>query len=394
MYLLRNSIQRYAWGSRTALAELRGSPAPSSEPEAELWMGAHPLAPSMVEVGGTWQPLDRLISESPVNWLGEPVAARFGGKLPFLMKVLAAAEPLSLQAHPSRAQAEAGYAAEEARGVPLSAPHRNYKDPNHKPEILCALTPFEALYGFRPVARTLDLLDALDVPALRVQRELLGGAPGPHGLRAVFESLFTLGAEERRELVEAVLAACEMHRGEWAAECGWAKRTAALYPGDIGLVVMLLLNRVHLEPGEAVYLPAGNLHAYLDGVGVELMASSDNVLRGGLTKKHVDVPELLKVLDFSPIPPEPLRAMRVGAEEIYETGAEDFRLSRVAGVFDLELPVSSPQVVLCTGGTALLARDGVTLKLNRGDSAFIPAGDALRVTGEAELFRATAGDPL
>jgi mannose-6-phosphate isomerase len=393
MYLLRNYIQRYAWGSRTALAGLRGEPVPTAEPEAELWMGAHPLAPSQVQISGTWEPLDRQIAASPASWLGHDVAQRFGGRLPFLMKVLAAAEPLSLQAHPSRPQAEAGFADEEARGVTLTAPNRNYKDANHKPEILCALTPFEALYGFRAVDRTLELLRALDVPALGPFVEALEDSPGPLGLRTVFEGLFALESSSRSALVSGVVSACARHGGAWAAECRWVERMAGLYPGDVGLVVVLLLNRVSLQPGEAVYLPAGNLHAYLEGVGVELMASSDNVLRGGLTRKHVDVPELLRVLDFSPIPPVPLRARRMGAEDVYETGAQDFRLSRLSGVSRAELTCASPQVLLCTRGVACLRRGEQVLSLSVGESAFVPVGPSLEVDGGAELFRATVGEP-
>ncbi|MEN9796661.1 MAG: hypothetical protein RL653_357 [Pseudomonadota bacterium] len=391
MYLLRNSIQRYTWGSRTALAGLRGAPAPTAEPEAELWMGAHPLAPSEVAVGGAWEPLDRAIAGAPEAWLGQAVFQRFGGKLPFLLKVLAAAEPLSLQAHPSRPQAEAGFADEEARGVPITAPHRNYKDANHKPEILCALTPFEALYGFRAVEQTLDLLRALDVPSLGPFIDTLASSPGPGGLRAVFEALFSLDATSSAALVSSVVSACARHGGPWAAECRWVGRMSELYPGDVGLVVVLLLNRVSLQPGEAVYLPAGNLHAYLEGVGVELMASSDNVLRGGLTKKHVDVPELLRVLDFSPIPPEPLRARRLGDEEIYDTGTPDFRLSRLSGELRSTLAGSSPQVLLCTWGSAVLRRGAQVLSLSRGGSAFIPAGPPVEVEGAAEIYRATVG---
>jgi len=392
MYRMRNVVQPYAWGSRTALAALRGGNSPSPGPEAELWMGAHPLAPSQVEVDGAHVPLDRLIHAEPGRWLGPEVAERFGGKLPFLMKVLAAAEPLSLQAHPSRARAEAGFAAEERAGIPLGAPHRNYKDSNHKPEILCALGPFEALYGFREVAGTLGLLEALALPGLDGLLSQLQQAPAHAALRGAWTWLFGLVAQERETLVAAVVEACRTRPPSgWEAEASWAVRMAGLYPGDVGIIVALLMNRVRLAPGEALYLPAGNLHAYLEGTGVELMASSDNVLRGGLTRKHVDVPELLAVLDFSPVPPVPLKPLREGAEWHYPTDAADFRLSRLHAGEGATLSSSGPQILLCTRGHAVLQGGGRTMDLGPGASAFIPAGVQVRLSGAGELFRATVG---
>lgn len=392
MYRMRNVVQPYAWGSRTALAVLRGDESPSPGPEAELWMGAHPLAPSQVEVDGTHVPLDRLIDAEPGRWLGPEVAERFGGKLPFLMKVLAAAEPLSLQAHPSRARAEEGLAAEERAAIPLAAPHRNYKDANHKPEILCALDPFEALYGFRDVARTQALLGALAVPGLEAVRRRLHDAPASEALRSAWTWLFGLETGARQALVASVVEACGRVPIGWEAEARWAVRLAALYPGDVGIIVALLMNLVRLAPGEAIYLPAGNLHAYLEGTGVELMASSDNVLRGGLTRKHVDVPELLAVLDFSPIPPVPLKPLREGPEWRYPTDAADFRLSRLDAGEGATLSSNGPQILLCTRGRAVLRGNGSHMDLGPGASAFIPAGaQGLQVSGAGELFRATVG---
>ncbi|MFL5319851.1 MAG: mannose-6-phosphate isomerase, class I, partial [Myxococcaceae bacterium] len=323
--LLENTIQPYAWGSRTAIADLLGLPSPSEAPQAELWMGAHPGAPSKVR-GGVL--LSHVIEREAAEVLGAESRAQFGDKLPFLLKVLAAAEPLSLQAHPSIADAQKGFDDEEQRGVPITAPHRSYKDRNHKPELLCALTPFDALYGFRDVAQTLKLLRSLAVPELNWAVETLTREPNGNGLRVVFERLLTMG-EERGAAVEATVNACVRHDGPFKSECSWVERISKLYPGDPGLIVVLLLNLVRLEPGQAIYLPAGNLHAYLDGVGVEIMASSDNVLRGGLTKKHVDVRELLRVLDFNAIPPTALQPRKVGAEDVYDTPAPEFRLSRV-----------------------------------------------------------------
>jgi mannose-6-phosphate isomerase len=386
---LKNAIQPYAWGSRHALAELRGEAGPSPGPEAELWIGAHPLAPSRLSDGRT---LLEAIAAEPARHLGASVAGRYEGKLPFLLKVLAAATPLSLQAHPSLAQARAGFEADEAAGIPLGAPHRNYKDRNHKPELLCALSEFWALCGFRPVTDTLALLDELAVPALAARRAVLAASPDASGLKWLFSSLMQAPAEERRELADVTAAACRARQStpaRFVREYGWAVRLADLYPGDVGLVSALLLNLLRLEPGEAIHLPAGNLHAYLSGTGVEIMASSDNVLRGGLTPKHVDVPELLRVLDFEPLAVAPLRPAARGREQVYVTPTREFELS----YFDLEqapveVAITGPEIWLVTSGAARLPE----LELTQGGSVFVPAETSkLQVSGSGRIFRAKVG---
>lgn len=394
IYELYNVVKPYAWGSRSALAELRGAPAPSPEPEAELWMGAHPLGPS--RLAATGQSLRELIATHAEQHLGSPVSQAFGAQLPFLMKVLAAESPLSLQAHPSAAQAAAGFAADEAAGLPLDAPERSYKDPNHKPELLCALGEFWALCGFRDVERTLGLLDELAAPELAFLRGELARSPHAGGLRSVVSGLLQAPQERRRALALATAAACRARHGaagRFADEFGWIERLARWYPEDVGLVSALLLNLVRLAPAEAIYLPAGNLHAYLGGTGVEIMASSDNVLRGGLTSKHVDVRELLRVLDFEPLNVEPLRPVRVGREHVYPVPAREFRLS----YFDLEraaqaveLDIGGPEIWLVVSGDAeLRTSDGCRVRLEGGGSAFVPASARrLEVSGAGRIFRA------
>lgn len=388
--LLECTVMPYAWGSRTAIAELTGRPTPSPGPEAELWMGAHPTAPSRVVAEGTSRPLSELIDGDPRGALGDRVTGALGPRLPFLLKVLAAAEPLSLQAHPTAAQARAGFDDEERRGVARDAANRNYKDPSHKPELLAALTPFDALSGFRRAADTARLFDALGI-------EALSSSLRARGLGETFRTIMTGGAPP----VADVVAACERHAdsgGEFARECAWARRLAALYPGDAGVISALLLNLVRLEPGEAIYLDAGNLHAYLEGVGVEIMASSDNVLRGGLTRKHVDVPELMRVLDFVDGPVTPSRPRAVDAfEAVYDTPAREFRLSRlrVDGT-GTSRHVSAPEILLCTGGAAIVqAGAGAEIVLAKGAAAFVAAATgryALRAapgTTSADVYRAT-----
>jgi mannose-6-phosphate isomerase len=396
--LLDNVIQPYAWGSRTAIASLMGRPTPSPTPEAELWMGAHPGAPSRVKTGGATASLLETIRQAPERELGEAITRRFGAELPFLLKVLAAGTPLSLQTHPSLAQAREGFARENAQGIPLSAPHRNYKDANHKPELLCALTPFDALCGFRCADQTLALFEALAVPAMEPLLRPLRESVDERGVRRMFETLMTLPRGERGPLVEAAVAGCARRAATgapYARELGWAVRLGELYPGDPGVLGALMLNLVRLEPGEAIYLPAGNLHAYLEGVGVEIMANSDNVLRGGCTPKHVDVPELLRVLDFrcAPIPPMRAQPARDG-EEVYETPTEEFRLSRLpltAGTA-VRPERRGAEILLCIEGHARLSSGRVSLEVPRGGSAFVSASDgAYTLEGEGVVFRATAG---
>jgi len=387
MHRLQNVVQTYAWGSRTAIAELLGQPSPSEEPQAELWMGAHPAAPSRVAD----KALSELVADSPETLLGERVAATFGPRLPYLLKVLAAAEPLSLQAHPTRNQAKAGFEADEAAGIPIDARHRNYRDRNHKPELLCALTPFVALCGFRQVDRTLELLDAIAVDELEFLREELVARPNAAGLRHVFAALMQADRRRQQSLVAATVTACRRTDAAFATERTWAVRLSAKYPGDIGVVSSLLLNLVRLEPGEAIFMPAGNLHAYLRGVGVEIMASSDNVLRGGLTPKHVNVPELIRVLDFTPLDPPRIAPREEAGELVYHAPAAEFCLGRIEldqGRF-CATP-TGPEIVLCTQGTlSALAAGAMPIDLPQGASVFVPAATpSYSLSGRGTAFRA------
>ena len=307
MELLDNPVRPYAWGSRTVIAELRGAPTPSPHPEAEMWLGAHPGDSShLVGADGARTSLLDALRADPETLLGSDRAAKWSGSLPYLLKVLAADEPLSLQAHPSSAQAAEGFARENAAHIPIDAPTRNYRDASHKPELICALTEFHALVGFREIPQTLALLHALDVAELAPHVALLEAQPDAAGLRALFTTWITLPQSVLDRAVPALQTACvrlAQEAGEFGREARMALELSERYPGDAGVLAALLLNLAVLAPGEALYLPAGNLHAYLSGAGVELMANSDNVLRGGLTSKHVDVAELLRVLDFTPRTP-------------------------------------------------------------------------------------------
>ncbi|HVR18807.1 MAG TPA: mannose-6-phosphate isomerase, class I, partial [Polyangiaceae bacterium] len=365
--------------------------------EAELWMGAHPAAPS-VALTTSERSLLELTETEPERTLGAAVLREFQGRFPFLLKILAAAEPLSLQAHPTKEQAREGFAREEAAGIPRDAPNRNYRDANHKPELIAALTPFFALVGFREVRATLRLFERLGVEALSPLVRALSEPPEARGLRAFFELAMTAEPKDRARFAHEALGACRRLTatgGEFEKELAWAVRIGEKYPGDSGLVVALALNLVELAPGDAIYLPAGNLHSYLQGTGVEIMASSDNVLRGGLTPKHVDVPELLAVLDFHSAPAELVRVDTNGPELRYRTPAPDFALSR----FELSdetaavRTVSGPEIVVVTHGDATVRRGTESIALKSGDSAFVPAerGD-YSLEGTGSVFRARVSD--
>lgn len=391
MYILRNQIQHYAWGSRTAIAELLGRSA-APEPEAEMWMGAHPNAPSMAVTPKGEMSLRDVISTDPLGVLGERTVAVFGTELPFLLKVLAADKPLSLQAHPSREQARAGFDAEEVAQVPRTAAHRNYKDPNHKPELLCALTEFDALCGFRRPEDIRALVAWLDVPALRDVMAPL--EKGEEGLRSAFQNVAR--TTQKAALVDDTIAACRARTNESAFQ-NVARLALSLneeYPGDVGVIHALMLNIVKLQPFEAIYLPHGNMHAYLRGVGIEIMANSDNVLRGGLTPKHVDVPELLRVLEWrawtgAPIRGEPSKDAR---EFVYRTTAPDFQLSRIQVQKPYRGEVAGPEILLVTEGAITITRNGDALRLGRGESAFVEASlGSYELSGEGQLFRARVG---
>lgn len=409
MHLLRNKVRPYAWGSRTVIAELQGREVPAPHPEAELWMGAHPDDPSIVlDPSGVEHTLLQLVDDDPVGQLGDVYAAKWDNRLPFLFKVLAADEPMSLQVHPSLAQAQEGFAREEALGLPRLAAHRNYPDPTAKPELVCALTEFHVLAGFREAGRTLELLRALEVPGLTRYTELLAAQPDRHGLRALFTTLITLPSSVLEDLLPHVLDACVLHvkeHGPFDQECRTALELGERYPGDSGVLAALLLNRLVLGPGEAVYLAPRSLHAYLRGTAVEILANSDNILRCGLTPKHVDLPELLTVVNFEHGDMPVLRGERVAPHlVVYPTEAPEFELSRLewpAGESStVALHHAGPQVLICTDGAVTLATPaGSRLRLARGDSAWLPARDCAEgavlvrpdVATRAQVFRATAG---
>ena len=375
IYEMDNPIQHYAWGSLTAIAELMGNNEPSEQPQAEIWMGAHPKAPSRIRYGGAWHRLDHLIERHPQTFLGTNTIDHFGYRLPFLLKILAVAQPLSLQAHPNATQAKKGYAYENEQNISLSADHRNYKDDRHKPECICALTPFRGLCGFRGIEEMLRLAESVWPDSYQSSVDLLK----EQGIKPFFEHLMTLPADRCADLVARTTKRITMVRHK-ATEFVWILRLQERYPGDIGVLSPLLLNLIELKPGQSLFLDAGQLHAYLDGVGVELMANSDNVLRGGLTPKHVDVSELLNILNFSPMSVDIQEPQATdGSESHYMSPVDDFRLSVIEvrpsmphvchdrpGRPEILLCINSPNGIQCRSGLEEMI-------LHQGRSLFVAA---------------------
>lgn len=374
---ISNTPRDYAWGSTTAIAELLGRPA-TGRPEAELWLGSHAGSPSRVDdptlTGGHTE---------LAGWI----------ELPFLLKVLAAASPLSLQAHPTDEQAQVGFARENAAGLAVDAPNRNYRDASAKPELIVALTDgFEALCGFREPELALEVFTLIahrgEGPAFE---PLLRCLTGPDPMRAAFEWFMSTEHGEPAVLDNLCTAAAEAENTDHdRPDFALVRMLAAQYPGDPGIGVSMLLNHVSLSAGEALFLPAGNIHAYLSGLGIELMAASDNVLRGGLTPKHVDVPELMSILDFSSVPVPYLRPDAAPGLQLYRPDGVALALARVAG--DAALVPNGASIVLCVGDSATITGLGDSVTLARGEAVLATSDEGiLRFTATDDVFVAAAG---
>jgi mannose-6-phosphate isomerase len=397
--LLKNTIQPYGWGSTTSISKLLGVPNPDGQPQAEMWMGAHPKAPSQVRVGDVWISLDELIERDPEAILGLKVAAEFNRRLPFLFKVLAASSPLSIQAHPDREQAREGFERENRQGLPLDAPQRNYRDPNSKPECICALTPFWVMCGFRPPATILSGLQKLSPRALAAEIGDFAAQCDANGLRRLFAALLALNSARRRQAVDEAL----LNTARWADEASvWIAPLAAHYPLDIGVLAPALMNVIRLDPGQAVFLAAGVLHSYLEGTGIEIMANSDNVVRGGLTSKPVDIPELINLLNFDRQEIQMVRShSAIPTEKIYQTPAREFSLSlielRRTEAFQSG-EARNVEILLCIDGHAQIrevASGKNVLEFLKGTSALVPASAPVYcITGPARIFKATVPNPV
>lgn len=368
---LTGRTKNYAWGSTTAFSSLTGAD-PSELPEAEIWYGAHPDAPSLLPDGST---LNEAIKADPIKTLGPAVHARHPARLPFLLKLLAADSPLSIQAHPTIEQAIAGYEAEDYAEIDYRAPNRSFRDRSPKPELLVAITRFEALVGFREAESTIALLHLLDGGLLTKVVETTG-------LFAAVRWLLNPTSGEAPDVAKAIAdisATAATYSGtDRADEIALINRIAQTYPDDPGIGVATLLNQFVLEPGEGVYLDAGTLHAYVGGLGVEIMANSNTVLRGGLTPKHVDVEALLKVLhgEVSNVLPT-----HMDDDGQYLTPASEFALSVIAD----SRSVSGPAIVLSVDKTSTVATTDRTVELAPTEAVWLDADELAEVTSSGGL---------
>ena len=385
MQKLINSVQNYAWGSKTALTELYGIANPDQQPMAELWMGAHPKSSSKIDVHGEVKSLRDVIDSDKAAWLGNAVNQRFG-ELPFLFKVLCAAQPLSIQVHPNKQASEIGFAKENAAGIPIDAAERNYKDPNHKPELVFALTPFLAMNAFREFSEIVSLLQPVAGAHTAIAHFLEN--PNAEGLSQLFASLLNMQGEEKAHALAVLAAALNSQQGEpWET----IRLIAQFYPDDSGLFSPLLLNVVKLNPGEAMFLFAETPHAYLQGVALEVMANSDNVLRAGLTPKYIDIPELVANVKFEAKPAAELLTQPVknGAELDFPIPVDDFAFA----LHDLSrnetaIAQQSAAILFCVEGEAVLSQGEQRLVLKPGESAIISASEPpVSVNGVGRLAR-------
>ena len=400
---LENPVQRYAWGSVDGISDILGLANPGGEPLAEVWMGAHPSAPSIVTVDGKKCGLDELVRQAPAECLGPAILKTFGPTLPFLFKILSAGTPLSIQAHPNKRKAELGYEHENQGEIPVDAHERCYRDSNHKPEMVVALSRFELVCGFRPVAEILENMRLVAPGEFGRALERLERDPSRVELSVFIYSLISANQRSRARL----LAAASMHITEAlesrtvpAGSEGafkWALRIMEIFPGDVGAIFPLVLNHVVLEPGEAAFIAPGELHAHLKGTCLEIMANSDNVIRGALTSKFVDLAELVSVLGFNPGRLPIVRPLAVApCEDAYPVFVPDFRLSRITVGSGRRYTRASrgPEILLCVSGAAEISCPGeAALPLGRGEAAFV-AADACdyalaAASPEAVVFRAS-----
>ncbi|MGJ3352545.1 mannose-6-phosphate isomerase [Providencia sp. Je.9.19] len=387
MLKMINKVQHYDWGSKTALTKLYGISNPNNLPMAELWMGAHPKASSDVIVPESNQviSLETLISSDPDKYLGKNIAQHYG-RLPYLFKVLCAAQPLSVQVHPNKTYAEVGFAKENAAGISLDSPIRNYKDDNHKPELIYALTPFKAMNAFRPLSEIAQLLDF--VSAAHPDIQLFVQSPSEEKLARLFAQILNLAGEQKELALGVLKAALNSRQGEpWNS----IKQMVSLYPEDNGLFSPLLLNVVELQPGEAMFLYARTPHAYLEGVGLEVMANSDNVLRAGLTNKHIDITELIANIDFKPTKADDLLSIpeKYGNIWKYNIPVEDFSFN-IYSINDSGIAVdnNTASILFCIEGELVLSSGNDIINIGSGESIFLPAyEESISIKGNGKLAR-------
>lgn len=387
IYKMKNEILAYAWGTTDFIPNLIGT-RKTDKPQAEMWMGAHLKASSRLEIQNKEEKLSSFISNNLNLTLGEKIASEFEGKLPFLLKILSAQKPLSIQVHPNKKQAIAGYRKDNEKNIDLLAFNRSYKDDNHKPELICALTEFDAMCGFQPVEEIQERLRYLNVLQDYCQEFLRN--PTSLTFKLFYINLMNLSSKKQAELVADLITKIKNPRTKKEKIIfEWVEKLNIEYPGDIGVFSPIYLNIVRLHPGESLYLKAGIMHAYLQGTGIEIMANSDNVLRGGLTKKFIDLTELSKTIIFENEIIEKIETEKNAEENVYHTVAREFELSKIElkNVFEVN-EIDSPEIILCTKGNAKIISEN-DIELKTGESAFINYNcRKYKLLGNGEFFRA------
>lgn len=393
IYTLKNPIKNFPWGSRTAIQDYFGIDNSTSDHQAEIWMGAHPSASSSISHAGVDVSLCDVIAGSPDYWLGKGTKERFSS-LPFLMKVLAVEEPLSIQVHPAKKAAELGFAKENELGIPLEAANRNYKDSNHKPELVYALTSYLAMNGFREFKQIVANFDAIELPALKALYQPFRQEPNPLTLAAFFAGILALEGEFKAQAISQLLKSLKtIDKEHFVYQASLLiSRLHHLYPEDVGLFTPLFLNVIELQPGEAMFLDAETPHAYIHGLGVEVMANSDNVLRAGLTPKYIDVEELVKNTQFKPIAFEDLILKpvdKLAEREVYSVPVEDFSFDVLNPRNTMSLTTSSPEILLCLSNQVTLITDMEERELCKGESVVLPASlGKYCISGTGSIARA------
>ena len=383
MYQLKGKVQHYVWGGKEFIPQLLGISNTEKQPFAEYWMGVHSLAPSVVRLtDNAYTGLHDLIRSEPRRYLGSRVVKHFHD-LPFLLKILDVREMLSIQVHPSKEEAQKGFDVENSAGIPPDAPHRNYRDNNHKPEMMLALGDFWLLHGFR---KEEDLVVALErVGELSTLIPLFESK----GYKGLYQFVMEMSQEEVNAMLQPLASRILplYHAGKLSKNDPdfWAARAMVTYPDyfDRGIFSIYFFNLVHLKPGEAIFQGAGLPHAYLEGQNVELMSNSDNVLRGGLTPKHVDVPELMKHTHFKAVIPE-IISPENGGEQKMEFPVRDFglTLADVNGAYGFT--TDGPEILMVLEGSGQIGSE----KVRRGDSFFITPGETIQCQGAMRLVRA------
>ncbi|WED24255.1 mannose-6-phosphate isomerase, class I [Vibrio sp. JC009] len=386
---MQNVIQDYAWGSRTSINEIFGIDNPENKPQAEIWMGAHPNGCSKIKENGETQLLSDFINLDKSGILTVETDTQFG-ELPYLFKVLAAASALSIQVHPSKEQAEIGFEKEEQAGIARNAANRNYKDPNHKPELVYALTEYQAMNGFRMFPEILELFKKVKVSVIAELVAAYEASTNAEGLEAFFSAILSLEGEQKEKAVAELMEFAQANKEDELFAL--ILELAGLYPGDIGLFMPLMLNVLTLQPGEAMFLYACTPHAYLKGTGLEIMANSDNVLRAGLTPKYIDVEELVDCTIFQEKPQSELLTapeIRDGGQ-YYPIPVDDFNFAVFMSADDLTLRTESAEILLAMDSDLTLTHNsGETVTIKKGESVFVPAyAGKFNITSEGRVARA------